>query len=831
MKRILFAAAALMTLAGCQKDEVTTPSGTMPNEITASFEQTGGSRVAVDNDGKLTWTAEDSFYLFDGNDNSKSDQYLINSADAGKATASFTRQGESQVSEVAYGVFPATAEPAISEGKVRMSLTNDMTALPMLAKTSSVTNISFKHLCAALRISLSEIPAGYTAVIVEASNPICGTFEANLNDTDPVLEAVEGEADLKTSVVAKSWTSGSTAEEVDLALPVGTYASLVVKIAKDENGTDAQIVKSWSNLEVKRAKLYTTSASGDVIFLKDQDDLFWFADQVNNEGNTFDGKTVKLISDIALTKDWTPIGKVGGPYFQGTFDGQGKTISNIQVNTTGAAGLFGAVQNCIAIKHVKLDQVTVTSDHYAGALVGFLQENGNYHKVNGVSTYFTPTISGCEVTNVRIEVAPTVSDSSYDNGDKAGGLIGYAASDILIEDCSVSTGSVKGYRDLGGLLGMANSTESYGYVTVKNCSVSNMEVNQDFTNSYKNSAVDVATVGTVLGRGSFGEESTTTTDTSNKINVAVYNTDQAQLALDAATTPRTITLAAGNYGDLLLRVNEFSELTDYYYIMGNYDANYYGQEAWRYAKRAINDLHITGVGEVSVNSITTTANRDDEGNVMGTRNNMFEINNLQISKVAIGQAISFNTTTVNVATSSATSIGVPHVKINGLVINKCTTKGDDVSQASGRKLLGIANTGSSSNVKNVRVTDCEVSKAYQGVYIVDGENVEISGCTFNALTHNAVHINKFCSGQINIIGNNMSSITERPIRLNGVQSGSVTIQNNTMTDSGDAAGEYYKASAMNDAVIVSWVNNTADGEAIVLSGTGNNQVGTKQVTE
>ena len=262
MKRILFAAAALMALVGCQKDEVTTPSGTMPKVITASFEQAGGSRVAVDNYGQLTWTAGDSFYIIDKNDNSKTDLYEIKSEGIGQATASFELSGGSEVNEVAYAVYPEPAYQSFADGTLTMWVSGEMSKLPMLAKTSSATNISFKHLCAALRINFSEIPDGYLYAIIEAASPIKGRFEANLSDAEPVLVAVDGFAD-------KQALYPLTNSVVDMPLPVGTYESLTVKIAKDPLGAEALTLKSWSNLEVKRAKLYTTSASGQVADLSE----------------------------------------------------------------------------------------------------------------------------------------------------------------------------------------------------------------------------------------------------------------------------------------------------------------------------------------------------------------------------------------------------------------------------------------------------------------------------------------------------------------------------------------------------------------------------------
>lgn len=264
MKRILFAAAALMALVGCQKDEVTTPSGTMPKVITASFEQAGGSRVAVDNSGKLTWTEGDKIYLFDRDDNAKKDWYTI-SEGVDQATASFVLQGNSVVNEAAYAFYPSVALWGnIDDGELTCVI-NQQAYLPMLAKISSAEKISFKHLCAALRINITEIPDGYTYTIIEASEPISGFFKTNLSAAEPVLVAIiNGQTGYRTL-----YEIDSDSEVVDMPLPVGTYESLTVKIAKDHLGAEALTLKSWSNLEVRRAKLYTTSASGQVADLSE----------------------------------------------------------------------------------------------------------------------------------------------------------------------------------------------------------------------------------------------------------------------------------------------------------------------------------------------------------------------------------------------------------------------------------------------------------------------------------------------------------------------------------------------------------------------------------
>ena len=67
-----------------------------------------------------------------------------------------------------------------------------------------------------------------------------------------------------------------------------------------------------------------------------------------NDGKDFSGKTVKLTDDIDLgSQEWTPIGDDGyNNLFSGTFDGNGKTISGLQITSAndGFVGLFGFIK-------------------------------------------------------------------------------------------------------------------------------------------------------------------------------------------------------------------------------------------------------------------------------------------------------------------------------------------------------------------------------------------------------------------------------------------------------------------------------------------------------
>ena len=192
-----------------------------------------------------------------------------------------------------------------------------------------------------------------------------------------------------------------------------------------------------------------------------EEGLRWFADQVNSGADTFAGKTVKLTNNITLTNLWTPIGvERVAKSFQGTFDGQNYTISNLKVNSTDEAGFFGYNWKG-NIKNVKFDNANIVGAHYAGVVVGWADGAQN----GGENTRWS--VENCHVTNSTVTVAAVNNDL----GDKAGAIVGYAyAIDVL--GCSVATTTIKAYRDLGGIVGILN-TKNLHTALVDNCVVGN----------------------------------------------------------------------------------------------------------------------------------------------------------------------------------------------------------------------------------------------------------------------------------------------------------------------------------------------------------------------
>ena len=203
--------------------------------------------------------------------------------------------------------------------------------------------------------------------------------------------------------------------------------------------------------------------------------MLWFANEVNVNKNSFSGKTVKLAANIDLENAaWTPIGQTGSTTFNGVFDGQNYTISNLKVNSDAQTGkyyssaLFGWIEThtegCGHIKNVKIDGATVVGHHNCAALVGYITEK-------------YAVVENCHVSNATISCTYANADA---DGDKAGALIGNATVATVVTGCSATDCTVSAGRDAGQLIGAAKA------VNVTDCSAANVTVTANGTGTGAN---------------------------------------------------------------------------------------------------------------------------------------------------------------------------------------------------------------------------------------------------------------------------------------------------------------------------------------------------------
>ena len=189
--------------------------------------------------------------------------------------------------------------------------------------------------------------------------------------------------------------------------------------------------------------------------LKTADHLAWFRDYVNKSHPSACAKIADDVEEIDMSTvchkadaqvaelSWTPIGNSDNKY-QGTFDGNGKTIKNLYINATSDyAGFFGYASK--SIKNITFDNAKVTST------------GGNTGILAGAAGVYI------------IEKIKTLANCSVDGDKTVGGIAGSTKGNI--SNCE-NHAVVKGAMDVGGVVGSFDgisksitSCANYGAVT------------------------------------------------------------------------------------------------------------------------------------------------------------------------------------------------------------------------------------------------------------------------------------------------------------------------------------------------------------------------------
>ena len=195
--------------------------------------------------------------------------------------------------------------------------------------------------------------------------------------------------------------------------------------------------------------------------LKTADHLAWFRDFVNEGNMKACAKIADDVKEIDMSTvchkadtekqvaelNWTPIGNFAGNKYQGTFDGNGKTISNLYIinAASSSVGFFGYAEKG-SFKNITFDNAKVKStvDHYTGILAGFGEL--------------------CIIENIK-----TLANCSVEGKNGVGGIAGMASGDI--GNCE-NHAMVNGANGVGGIVGDYRgsgksiiSCANYGVVT------------------------------------------------------------------------------------------------------------------------------------------------------------------------------------------------------------------------------------------------------------------------------------------------------------------------------------------------------------------------------
>lgn len=389
--------------------------------------------------------------------------------------------------------------------------------------SSSAGSLTFAHRTAQLEFHINADPrtlpggAEITGVTLNGVG-----LTTSVDPTHGTLNHVTGSVPRAISAHLRSATSATKALYEALIVPQGILPGQSVSLSITAttptgekkfkgflSGSDFEGGKSYAyNITLYADRITITPAEGDVpweegniappagydLTVSNAEELKRFAEWVNS-GQMIPGTNVRAYDarvlqtaniDLAGIGNWTPIGYwrdvLDNQPFQGAYNGNGYTISNLTITGGGQYnGLFGrvwgksaadhAVLTGIHLREVKMVVNTDESYSNSGAIVGqaygttvisFCTAQGEIKaKCSGTSNstggiagsiYETDVINHCR-TSVVIDAAASTTQSEA--VCRAGGIVGINWGIILACESSGSRVSAKGYYDAyaGGIAG------------------------------------------------------------------------------------------------------------------------------------------------------------------------------------------------------------------------------------------------------------------------------------------------------------------------------------------------------------------------------------------
>ena len=196
-----------------------------------------------------------------------------------------------------------------------------------------------------------------------------------------------------------------------------------------------------------------------------------------------DYEHVIQVTDMQLLDTWNAIGTDAVP-FVGIYNGNGKAINGMRISSynTTPSGFFGVANGHLT--GINIVRPDIYGCHYAGAIAA---------KLYG-------TVSNCNVSGGLVVLMPNVDGDNFDNGDKAGALVGYLAasgngSDKIINN-TVDGVTVRAYRDVAALVGCANEIYDMSGNIINNCTITADQV----VGAYLDADKYAPNIGILIGR-------------------------------------------------------------------------------------------------------------------------------------------------------------------------------------------------------------------------------------------------------------------------------------------------------------------------------------------
>jgi len=454
IKAILYLAVLTAMVSACSEDELadnTQPSGKVPMEFYANTDASTRTELTTGN--AVYWEANDAISLFDPiGDNNRF--YTTESG------PSVTFTGKAAPAEgTYYALYPYNTNAQIEGTTITTTLPAEQDARegsfaqglnPSVATADATNNLYFKNVCALVKFTLDgSITTTITKATLCGNNgeALAGTVTIDASQENPITnvdpEWAGIEIALKGNLIA-----GKTYYFVTAPATLNKGLTLILyddkgNVWKKEGTQSATLTASRIlNLGTMRLDNFEPAQGYEVI---DGTYHIYNADGLKVWASNADvlNKSVILEKDIDLTGvEWTPVGSDMNTGYAGDFNGNGKFIYNLVVESNASnVGFFGGLAAGGTVHDVKFAnaQVTATSGTaYAGVIAG--TSLGRIDNCNVRNSTVSGIYAGAIVGNNSVQVngcnALNVTIHADKQGGQAGGIAG--VSHGKIEYCTVS---------------------------------------------------------------------------------------------------------------------------------------------------------------------------------------------------------------------------------------------------------------------------------------------------------------------------------------------------------------------------------------------------------
>lgn len=473
IKAIFYLAVLTAMVSACSEDELadnTQPSGKVPMEFYANTDASTRTELTTGN--AVYWEANDAISLFDPiGDNNRF--YTTESG------PSVTFTGEATPAEgTYYALYPYDENAQIEGTTITTTLPAEQMARagsfaqglnPSVATADATNNLCFKNVCALVKFTLDgSITTTITKATLCGNNgeALAGTLTIDASQENPIAnvdpEWAGIEIALKGNLIAgKTYYFVTAPATLNKGLILSLYDNKG-NVWKKEGTQSATLTASRIlNLGTMRLDNFEPAQGYEVI---DGTYHIYNADGLKVWASNADvlNKSVILEKDIDLTGvEWTPVGSDMNTGYAGEFNGNGKFIYNLVVESDASnVGFFGGLAEKAKVHNVKFAnaQVTATSGaayagviagssmgkiescnvrssqvagHYAGAIVG--NNSVQVNECNALDVQVTATYAAGGIAGVnygKIEYCTLSGHSTIvanGNSPRAGGIVGETA--------------------------------------------------------------------------------------------------------------------------------------------------------------------------------------------------------------------------------------------------------------------------------------------------------------------------------------------------------------------------------------------------------------------